>query len=319
MVPQEAIDYLFGYGFDVIQVRDNFIDHEKLHAVLKDASAYIVGGYEQPMAEHFNLAKDLEVVAWPGVDYKSNIPGWQRAFELGIAVVNAPGLNTNSVAEFTFALILMMARSIGFFFEKEENGLSFPIGEEIFGKTIGIIGMGRIGTRVAKIAKLGFNMEIVYSSRSRHIEVEQELNAKYLTKNELLTVSDIISLHRPGLLDGELPEIGAYEFSLAKSSAILINSGKYNLVDPEALYYALINRQISAAAFDEVGNNIHWTHICALNKNRFIWFPHIGFYTAKANYETSMLVSRAIVDILSGSSNQYVNNPDFRNIREPHI
>jgi len=315
LVPKEALDYLSEHDFEIIHVSDNFLDSKKLQKEMKSSSAYIIGGYEQPTAEHFSYAKDLEVVAWPGADFKSNIPGWQRAYELGIAVVNAPGANANSVAEFTIALMLMMSRFVGFYFERSPNRLSFPIGVEVFGKTIGIIGMGRIGSRVASIAKFGFNMEVVYSSRSRHIEVEQELNAKYINKYELLAISDVISLHRPGLLNGEIPEIGAQELSLVKPSAILINTGKYNLVDPEALYNALVAEKISAAAFDEIGKSYCWKRICKLNKEKFIWFPHIGFNTNKANYEASMIVSRAIVDILSGGSSPYINNPDFRTVR----
>jgi phosphoglycerate dehydrogenase-like enzyme len=313
LVPRAVMDYLEEEGFKVAYYQKDTWTAEELSEALRGVSGYLIGGYEEPTSKHFEEARDLEVVAWPGTDYKAYVPGWQRAYELGIAFVNAPGANANSVAEFTIGLIIILLRKTGLRFQTLKDVQPFAgSGTDLLDKTLGIIGMGRIGSRVAYIAKLGFRMNIVYTSRSRHPDIESALDAEWLSKSDLFSASDVVTLHRPGLLEGEPTELGAQEFALMKKGSVLINTVKWNLVDLDALYHALTEGNLGAAAFDGAGKGESWDRLTSLGWDRFVWFPQTGFNTEDANYRASMIAARAVVDVLRGGSNPNVNNPDFR-------
>src|SRR5438128_479159 len=90
LVPPAVVEYLEQEGFRVIHRSQDMWTGNELQEALNGVNGYIIGGYEEPTAEHFEQTPDLEVVAWPGTDYKAYVPGWQRGYELGIAFVNAP-------------------------------------------------------------------------------------------------------------------------------------------------------------------------------------------------------------------------------------
>lgn len=316
LVPQSVMDYLQEEGFEVIYHARDMWTSTELREALTGVSGYIIGGYEEPTAEHFEHAIDLEIAAWPGTDYKAHVPGWQRAYELGIAFVNTPGANANSVAEFTLGLLIVLLRGIGYRFETLKSDQPFAgSGADLGGKTLGIIGMGRIGSRVARMAKFGFDMNVVYTGRTRYPGLESALDVQYMTRDELLAVADVISLHRPGLAEGEVAELGAREFGMMKKDALLLNTVKWSLVDLDALYQALEQGNLQAAAFDGTGTGEAWDRLTTLGWKRFIWFPQTGFNTSDANYRSSMIAAKAVVDVLRGGSSPYVNNGDFREKR----
>lgn len=316
LVPQTVIAYLQHEGFEVVYHAKDMWTPIELHEALEGISGYLIGGYEEPTAEHFERASALEIVVWLGTDYKAYVPGWQRASELGIAFANTPGTNANSVAEFTLGLLIILLRKIGYRFETLRSEQPFAgSGIDLHNKTLGIIGMGRIGALVARIARLGFRMNVIYTNRTRYPGIESALDLQYMTKKELLCNADVISLHRAGLAKGESAELGAYEFSIMRKEAILINTAKWDLVDLHALYQALERKNLLAAAFDGAGVGEAWDRLTTLSWDQFIWFPQTGFNTSDANYRASMAAARAVVDVLRGASSPYVTNSDFREKR----
>src|SRR5262249_36316280 len=110
LVPPVALDLVRARGYEVRHLRRDHFTPDELHRALAGAAGYLIGGYEEPTAGHFEAARELEAVAWVGTDFQSYVPGWRRAMELGVAFVNAPGANAVSVAEFTMLLVLAMAR-----------------------------------------------------------------------------------------------------------------------------------------------------------------------------------------------------------------
>jgi phosphoglycerate dehydrogenase-like enzyme len=312
LVTDSAISFLKNKGYEIVRREQDYWSPDELHEALNGVDAYIIGGYEEPQAEHFVDAKKLTVVAWPGTDFKPYVPGWRTAYDLGIAFICTPGINTNSVAEFTITLILVLNRRIGLRFDTLDSKEPFAgEGYELFGKKLGIIGLGKIGSRVAEIAKNGFHMEVNYFSKTRKFAIEETLGITWMPRNQLISQSDIVSLHRPGLGEGEAPEIGQDDLVKMKKDSILINTVKYDLVDLKSLYEALSSGNLGGAAFDGEGRGENWGKLTQLSKDKFVWFPQTAFNTRDANERASLDAVKSVADVLEGRPSKLVSNPDF--------
>jgi glyoxylate reductase len=171
-----------------------------------------------------------------------------------VAVGNTPGCLDASTADMTMALILSIARNVvvGDTYARSPEFLHYDpsilIGQEVTGSTLGIIGMGRIGEKVAQRAA-GFDMRVIYHNRNRKPECEQRLGVTYVERDELLSTSDFVSLNCP-LTPETTGLIGARAFAQMQRSAILINMARGPVVDSAALYDALQSGTITAAAID---------------------------------------------------------------------
>lgn len=177
----------------------------------------------------------------------------KAATELGIKVGNTPGVLDEATADLTMALLLGSARHVvSASHLTRSGGWDFPsLGCEVTGAVLGIVGMGRIGRQVAKRARCGFDMTILYyNPRSRDVEAETTWQAQYCASlDELLAASDFVSLHCP-LIPSTHHLIGAEQLARMKPTATLINVSRGPVVDTEALYQALLRSQIRAAAMD---------------------------------------------------------------------
>lgn len=198
----------------------------------------------------------------------------------GIPVGNTPGCLDHSTADMTMALLLAVARNVvvGDAYARGPRFLhhdpSILIGQEVYGSTLGIVGMGRIGTQVARRAR-GFDMRILYHNRNRNPQAEQDLGATYATLDALLEESDFVTLNCP-LTPETTGLIGKREFELMKRSAMLVNMARGPVVDTAALYAALTTGQIAAAALDVTDPEpLPRDHPLLKLKNVLI-VPHLG-------------------------------------------
>ncbi len=203
-------------------------------------------------AEVMDAAPRLRVIANVAVGYDNiDVPA---ASARGIAVTNTPGVLTESSADCAFALLMAAARRIpeGRDYARaglwKTWGLNLLLGQDVHGATLGIAGFGRIGQAVARRAR-GFDMRILYTSRTRNPAMEQELGAEYVDKATLLRQSDFLSVHTP-LTTETRGYISAAELAQMKPSAILINTARGPVVDSMALHDALKAGRIFGAALD---------------------------------------------------------------------
>ncbi|MFG3662540.1 2-hydroxyacid dehydrogenase [Streptomyces sp. NPDC047706] len=323
LVVPSALKEIEARGYTLRRLEQDEITGAELRRALLGASGYVIGGYEEPEPEHFEGADLLEAVAFVGSDYRGFVPGWRRAMELGIAISATPGENADSVAEFTVLLMLALARPIlGSIARSGADGLITPetmgpAALELRGRTLGVIGPGRIGTRVGIIASAGFGMRVVYTGPSRKPEFESATSARYLEKAELLAASDVVSLHRPGLARRERPEIGGTELGHMKDGALLINSGHPDLVDAAALYQVLGGNRGIRAASDGLRRSPAWQSLVTLGPERFLCLPQTGFHTTAADLRASSLAVRTVCDVLQGTDTESaVENPGYREIRQ---
>lgn len=220
-----------------------------------------------------------------------------------ILVSNTPGVLTKSVAEFTISLIMAIAKRVvsadDFVRQKKFKGWEpmLFLGSGLFGKTLGIVGSGRIGTAVAEIAHRGLKMKIIYHSRSRNPQIEKIFKAQYVSLNQLLKKADFVSLHVP-LGPATRHLIGAKELRLMKRTAYLINTSRGPVVDEKALYKALKSRSIRAAAIDVFEKEPKLTPGLG-GLDNIIVTPHIASATEEARDEMSEILAANIIAALS--------------------
>ena len=172
--------------------------------------------------------------------------------EKGIMVSNVPTYGSHTVAEYTFGLILCLVRKIYDAYHRVRETGAFDVsglkGVELYGKTIGVVGTGRIGTNVIKIAN-GLGMKILAYDKYPNDELEQQLNFTYVSLEELFKQSDIITFHVP--YNNETHHLlNKNNINLIKSGAYVINTSRGGVIETEALYQALKNKQIAGAALD---------------------------------------------------------------------
>lgn len=244
-------------------------------------------------------APKLRVISNYAVGY-NNIDV-HAASKRGIPVCNTPDVLTESTADIVFALILGVARRIVEGDLLVRNGQftgwqpTLLLGSDVYGRTLGIIGLGRIGQAVAKRAR-GFAMNVLYhNSRRLPSLLEENLNVTYVELDELLRRSDFLSLNCP-LVPQTQHLIGAKELAQMKSSAFLINAARGPVVDEEALVKALKDKAIAGAGLD-VYENEPIVHPELLKMENVVLLPHLGSATT---HTRMMMAEIAVSNLLSG-------------------
>ena len=313
LVPDDVVALAEKRGFDVRRGRQDLFSDDELSAALDGVSGYLVGGYEEPTAEHVDAARCLEVLGFVGTDFRAYVPGWRRAFERGVAVVNSPGTNAVSVAEFTVRLALTLARP---FPAVDRPGAEPEPGVELQGRTLGVLGAGRIGAHVARVAGAGLGMRVLYHAPRRNWALEAATGTAYVPWHALLAESDVLTLHRPGPEPGEPPVLDRAAFGRVRAGLLLVDTVHPALVDPDALARAIRERGVRAA-FDADPAGDAAARLTALaaepdvGPERLLVVPQTGFRTHEANLRTATVAMTATLDVLEGRPSEYVNNPDY--------
>ena len=232
----------------------------------------------------------------------------------GVMMTNTPGVLDDTTADLTWALILSAARGLSHADRSVRAGkwkrwrMMEYLGQDIYGKTIGICGFGRIGRGVARRA-MGFNMKVLYTNRSRPAEaVEQEFRASYVDKQTLLRESDVVTLHLP--LSSETRHyIGAKELALMKKTAILVNVSRGPVVDEKALVKALKSGRIFGAGLDVYEHEPALASGLAKLPNVTLT-PHIGSGTIETRLKMSNMAVTNCIAGLTGQRPPNLLNPD---------
>jgi len=252
--------------------------------------------------EVLNKAKQLQVISNIAVGY-NNID-IQTATEKGMIVTNTPGVLTETTADLTFALLMAAARRVVEGSEYLRSGewgswsLMQMTGQDIYGATLGIIGLGRIGEALVKRAQ-GFDMNVLYHNRTRKLDKEEQLGIHYREMKDLLQQSDFVCLLLP-----YSPEvhhlIGKEELSLMKKDAILINTARGGIVDEEALYHSLKNGEIWGAGLDVFEQEPVPMDYLLLSLPNVVTLPHIGSASVKTRMKMAHLAADNMLSVLTG-------------------
>lgn len=311
--PGPGIDLLRQEGYDVdLFDQDTIIPRAELLARVKGVDALLCLLTDRIDDEVMAAAgPQLKVIANYAVGF-DNID-LVAAKKRGIPVTNTPVPEmSESVAEHTIALMLAVTRRIaeGDAFTRAEKYTGWSptlmLGTDMRGKTLGIIGAGRIGTRVAEIARLGFGMSLVYTSRKPDPELSDRLQAPFLPLDQLLQRADVISIHVP-LLPETRHLISTEQFSLMKKEAYLINTSRGPVVDEKALLRALRTKRIAGAALDvyEAEPAIDADPSDALELKTMpnvVLTPHIASASIQTREAMGRLAVANVVAVLSGEA-----------------
>lgn len=270
----------------------------------KDAEIIIVSTIR--LSERFILScPDLKMiaVAFTGCDH---IP-LDLCRAKGITVCNAAGYSTRAVAELAIGLMIDLLRRVTSLEAETRKGKGRNgfLGKELSGKTVGIIGTGSIGLNVARILQ-AFGCNIVAYSRSINLKALRQ-NIQYLTLDEVMAVSDIITIHTP-LTPQTQNLIGERELGLMKSSAFLINTARGGVVDQTALAKALISQKIAGAGLDVFDKEppLPVDHPLLMTPNTIV-VPHIGYATEEAIHDRGEIVEANILAFMQGNPTNVVN------------
>ena len=288
-------------------VEDRPLTHEEIAARIANCVGVLCHLTDRIDGEIMDRAPHLKVIANVAVGY-DNIDVL-AATARGIMVTNTPDVLTDTTADFAFALLLAAARRVaeGDRFVREgrwrEWRFDLLLGTDVHHATLGIVGLGRIGSAMARRAR-GFGMKILYwSPRRARPELERELGATYVEKEELLREADFLSLHNP-LRPETRHLIGRPEFALMKREAILINTSRGPVVDEEALVEALKDGRIAGAGLD-VFEREPQVHPELVKFPNVVLAPHI----ASASRQTRLrMVEVAAENLVAGATGEIPPN-----------
>lgn len=307
-IPEVGVEMLKEKHEVVINPENKVLSKEELKSAVKGVDAILSLLTDKIDEEVLESAGDqLKIIANYAVGF-DNIDV-EAAKQRNVLVTNTPGVLTEAVVEHAIALMFAAAKSIveadkyirsGKYKQWEPKGF---LGPQLTGKTLAVVGLGRIGSMVAEVAHNGLKMNILYHDVKRNEEFESKVDAKYGELDEVLKQADVVSIHVP-LLPATKHLINKEKLSLMKSSAILINTSRGPVVDEKALIEALSSKQIWAAGLDVFENEPQLSPGLSDLPNVVVT-PH----TASATFEARDAMSKiAAENILAALESQTPSN-----------
>ncbi|MFD2098265.1 2-hydroxyacid dehydrogenase [Flagellimonas iocasae] len=298
--PQLAIDMLHEAGFEItINESNNPIPQEELINICQDYDALFSTGSNKIDAHFLERCKHLDIISQFAVGY-DNIDV-EAAKKQGIVIGNAPGAMTDATADVAFGLMIMVSRKMIYMHKTIEKGQwnhfvpTANLGFELRGKTLGVLGLGTIGMAMAKRCKAAYDMDILYHNRSRNQQAEETLNAQYVSFDELLKQSDVLSVHC-NLTEETKGLFNKDAFIKMKSGAIFINTGRGGIHNEEDLIDALKNADIWGAGLDVTNPEPMQSDNPLLQMENVAVLPHIGSSTVEARNEMARMSAQNIID-----------------------
>lgn len=303
-IPSSGINLLKDKGYEVVvSPQDGVISREDLLVGVKGADAVLSILTDKIDGEVLDaVGPQLKIVANYAVGY--NNLDLSAAKQRNVVLTNTPGVLTNTVAEHTFSLMMAIAHRVceGDRLTRAGKfigwGPMMLLGNDICGKTLGILGLGRIGAKVAEMGVNGFEMKVLYYDVKRNEEFEKQTGAEYREINDLLKESDFVSIHVP-LLPETQHLLNMDRLAMMKKTAYLINTSRGPVVDEKALVEALKDGVIRGAALDVFEEEPKLAPGLAELENVIIT-PHIASATEETRGAMSELAAKNIIAVLEG-------------------
>jgi len=305
-ISDEGIDILRGCA--QVDIKPG-LKLEEIISIIGDYEALVVRSQTQVSAKVIEAGKKLQVIARAGVGV-DNIDV-EEATRRGIVVVNAPTGNTISAAEHTIALMLSLARHIPQANAMLKSGVwrrSDFMGTEVRNKTLGIIGLGNVGSEVARRAR-GLEMKLIAYDPFISVDYAHNLQVELISLEQLLKEADFITLHIP-LTASTKGLIGAKELVLVKPAVRIINCARGGLVDEKALAKAVNEKRVAGAAID-VFPKEPTTESALFEHANIIVTPHLGASTTEAQAMAAKDIANQIIDVFKGQPARYAVNAPF--------
>lgn len=277
-----------------------------------DADA-MIGAGRLLNSKNLAYAKKLKVISSVSVGYDNYDLSYLN--QQKIWLTHTPHVLTETTADLAFSLLMSAARRIPELDQWTKQGQwsrtvgPSQFGMDIFGKTIGIIGLGHIGAAIARRAFHGFNMNVLYHNRREKIEVAEAFSAQFCALDDLLKKSDFVVV-AVDLNAASQALIGERELALMQANAVLVNISRGAVVDEKALIQALKDKQIFAAGLDVYEKEpLHSSELFQLNN--VVTLPHVGSATHATRKRMAELAYQNLIDALSDKQPHYLVNPVF--------
>lgn len=296
------------YSTEFINLKDSK-NHARFLQSVVDADA-LIGATCQLGESNLEGAKKLKVISSISAGYDNYDLDYLKKKK--IILTHTPQVLTETTADLAFGLLMSAARQIPKLSDWTKEGKwesaigSEFFGQDIFGKTLGIVGLGNIGAAIARRGFYGFNMNIIYHNRKPNPELAEPLNANYYGLEELLKKADFVVV-AVSLNTQSKALIGKKQFDAMQSHAILINTARGSVIDEAALVDALKDKKIFAAGLD-VYEKEPLQESALFNLDNAITVPHIGSATALTRHKMQELALLNLEQVLEGQYNRYIVN-----------
>jgi len=312
-IPSIGTELLKQHGFQVkIWPEDRPMTQEELIQAAKQADILLSLGENKIDPYFLQECKHLKMISQFAVGYDNiNIP---EATRLGIPVGNTPGVLADATADIAFGLMIAVSRKFFFNHLKIMNGgwgafmPTANLGQELYGKTLGIFGLGSIGSVMAQRCQGAYNMNIIYYNRTRNVQAESDFNARRVEFDELLALSDVLSVH--SVLSNETRgKFNKEAFTKMKPGSIFINTSRGGVHIEEDLIWALENKVIWGAGLDVTNPEpMHKENRLLFMENACV-LPHIGSATVEARDGMSRLAAENIIYYIKEGNIPHCVNP----------
>lgn len=302
-IPDVADEILSEHFIVEKNVNNEILSQKKLIDIGNEYDGLITSLTNKFDAKTLSKIKNVEIFANYAVGYNNFDIDYAK--KNGLIITNTPDVLSDTTAEMALALLFAVSRRVikanKYLLNGQWEGFKpqLLLGQDIFNKTIGIIGAGRIGHRFAEKIR-GFHMKVLYHNRKRDLAFEKSFNAKYLSLEELIKVSDILSIHVP-LTEETYHMIGEKELALMKENAILINTSRGAVIDEKALINALERHKIYGAGLDVFENEPKINpRLMALDN--VVLTPHIGSASVETRKKMAVMAARNVKNVLLGEA-----------------
>lgn len=299
--------------YDVVEISPKLGDvNEQIRTHVQDADG-MIGAGRLLNASNLTGARRLKVVSSISVGYDNYDVDYLT--EQQIYLCHTPHVLTETTADLAFSLLMGASRQLAYLDRWTKQGEwkrtvgPAQFGQDIHGKTLGIIGLGNIGAAIARRGRYGFNMNILYHNRRENLAQAQPLNAQYRSLDELLQQSDFVVV-AVDLNADSTALIGAREFELMQKHAVFVNIARGSVVNEQALIDALKQKKIFAAGLD-VYEKEPLQSSELFNLDNVVTLPHIGSATAETRKKMAWLAYKNLVDVLEGRQPGYAVNGGF--------
>lgn len=314
IIPETGINMLKESGLEIILPEHENLSYEEWLNYCKNTDTILsIGAEFKYDGSFFEACPNVKAIALYSVGFDH--VDIKEATQRGIPVGNTPDVLSRATSDVAFLLMQSVARRASYNFRKvkEGNWGAFDplhaLGQELYGKTLGIFGLGRIGYEMAEKSKKAFGMDIIYHNRHQNLQAEKELDAKYVSFDELIERSDVLSVHASFTPEQE----GLFRdsvFKRMKSNAIFINTARGGFHQQKDLYNALVDGQIWGAGLDVTNPEPMSADDPILELSNVCVLPHIGSATVEARNGMARLAAGNIIAFSKREKMPHCANPE---------
>ncbi|MDQ0594700.1 glyoxylate reductase [Chryseobacterium ginsenosidimutans] len=313
-IPEIGIHMLEKAGLEVFIPEHENLSHEEWLSYCKSHDVILnVGSEFKYDKDFFTECPNVKAIALYSVGFDH--VDIKEANQRNIPIGNTPDVLSKATSDVAFLLMQSVARRASYNFGKVKDGNwgdfdpLHALGQELYGKTLGIFGLGRIGFEMAKKSKAAFDMNIIYHNRHKNEEAEKELDAAYVSFDELISQSDVLSIHA-NFIPEQKELFNSAVFEKMKENSIFINTARGGFHNQKDLYNALTEKKIWGAGLDVTNPEPIFKDDPILELSNVCVLPHIGSATIEARNGMAKLAAENLIAFSKGEKMPNCANPD---------